>query len=52
MVGLDAYTSDTQTQTLRTHGQITSAAAAAAMHRDTGLAHTPTDVALALHAVA
>jgi hypothetical protein len=51
MVRLDASTSDTRTQTLRTHGQITSAAAAAAMHKDTGLAHTLTHVALALHAI-
>ena len=34
-----------------THAQMTSAAAAAAMHRDTGLAHRLKDVALALHAI-
>jgi hypothetical protein len=34
---------------LRTHAKMTSAAAAAAMHKDAGLAHRPTDVALALH---
>ena len=38
------------THSLRTHAQTTSAAAAAAMHKDTGLAHRRADVALALHA--
>jgi hypothetical protein len=53
MVALDASTSDTHTHTHtpRTHAQITSAAVAGAMHKDTGLAHRPTDVALALHAI-
>ena len=32
------------THTLRTHAQMTRAAAAAAMHKDTGLAHRLTDV--------
>ena len=41
----------THTYTLRTHAQMTRAAAAAAMHKDTGLAHRLTDVALALHAI-
>jgi hypothetical protein len=41
----------THTHTLRTHAQITSVAAAAALHKDTGLAHRLTDVALALHAI-
>jgi hypothetical protein len=41
----------TQTHALRTHAQMTRAAAAAAMHKDTGLAHRLTDVALALHAI-
>ena len=36
---------------LRTHAQMTRAAAAAAMHKDTGLAPRLTDVALALHAI-
>jgi hypothetical protein len=49
MVALDASTSDTHT--LRTHAQITTAAAAAAIHKNTGLAHRLTDVALALHAI-
>ena len=35
----------------RTHAQMTRVAAAAAMHKDTGLAHRLTDVALALHAI-
>ena len=53
MVALDASTSDTHTHThtLRTHAQMTSAAAPAGMHKDTGLAHRLTDVALALHAI-
>jgi len=38
-------------QVTHTHTQITSAAAAAAMHKDIGLAHRLTDVALALHAI-
>ena len=38
----------THTLSLRTHAQMTSAAA---MHKDTGLAHRLTDVALALHAI-
>ena len=37
---------------LRTHAQMTRAAAAAAMHKDTGLAPRLTDVALALNAPA
>ena len=41
----------THTYTLRAHPQMTRAAAAAAMHKDTGLAHRLTDVALALHAI-
>jgi hypothetical protein len=41
----------THTLSLRTHAQMTRAAAAAAMHKDTGLAHRLTDVALALHAI-
>jgi hypothetical protein len=41
----------THTHTLRTHAQITSAAAATAMHKDTGLAHRLTNVVLALHAI-
>jgi hypothetical protein len=39
------------THSLRTHAQMTRVAAAAAMHKDTGLAHRLTDVALALHAI-
>ena len=39
------------TNTLRTHAQMTRAAAAATMHKDTSLAHRLTDVALALHAL-
>ena len=39
------------THTLRTHAQMTRAAAAATMHKDTSLAHRLTDVALALHAL-
>jgi len=39
------------THTLRTHAQMTRAAAAAAMHKDTGIAHRLTDVALALNAI-
>jgi hypothetical protein len=39
-----------RTHTLCIHAQMTSAAAAAAMHKDTGLAHRLTDVPLALHA--
>ena len=35
----------------RTHAQMTRVAAAAAMHKDTGLAHRLTDVALALRAI-
>ncbi len=41
----------THTHTLRTHAQIKCVAAAAAMHKDTGLAHRLTDVAPALHAI-
>ena len=41
----------THTHTRRTHAHMTHAAASAAMHKDTGLAHTLTDVALALHAI-
>ena len=41
----------THTHTLRTHAQITSAAAEAAMHEAIGLAHRLTDVALGLHAI-
>ena len=41
----------THTYTLRAHPQMTRAAAAAAMHMATGLAHRLTDVALALHAI-
>jgi hypothetical protein len=40
-----------RTHTMRTLAQITSAAAAAAMHKESGLAHRLTDVALALHAI-
>jgi len=41
----------TNTHTLRTHAQMTRAAAAATMHKDTGLAHRLSDVTLALHAI-
>ena len=41
----------THTYTLRAHPQMTRAAAAAAMHMATGLAHRLTDVALALNAI-
>jgi len=51
MIALDVSTSDTDKHTLSTNAQITSAAAAADMHKDTGLAHRLTDVALALHAI-
>jgi hypothetical protein len=51
MIALDVSTSDTDKHTLSTNAQITSAAAAADMHKDTGLAHRLTDVALALHAM-
>ena len=40
-----------RTYTLRTHAQMKRAAAAAAMHKDTGIAHRLTDVALALNAI-
>jgi hypothetical protein len=39
----------TQTHTLRTHAQMTRAAAVATMHKDTSLTHGLTDVAHALH---
>ena len=53
MVALDASTSDTHkyTHVLHTEREITSVAAAAAMHKDTCLAHRLTDVALAMHSI-
>jgi len=51
LLSADGCARRAHTHTLRTHAQMTRAAAAAAMHKKTGIAHRLTDVALALNAI-